>query len=292
MGEIDIFIEGVSGESDADCEAADIIPEVPVGPLVSRTGDCWLLGKHRVFCGNALDLGNYSKLMAGKKAALVFTDPPYNVPIDGHASGLGKTHHADFAMASGEMSSAEFTDFLRRSLGAVASNSHNGSIHFICMDWRHLGELLAAGNAVYGELKNLCVWAKDNAGMGSLYRSQHELVLVFKHGENPHRNNIQLGALGRCRTNVWHYPGIGSFGRSISEGNLLELHPTVKPVALVADAILDCSARGEIVLDPFLGSGTTVIAAERTENLLRNGDRSAIRRYDRSSLASLHRQIS
>lgn len=264
MAEIDIFIEGVSGESDADCAAADLIPEEFGGPVVSRSGDCWLLGKHRVLCGNALDLGGYSTLMAGTKAALVFTDPPYNVPIDGHVSGLGKIHHADFAMASGEMSSAEFIEFLRRLLGAVASNSLNGSIHFICMDWRHLGELLAAGKAVYDELKNLCVWAKDNAGMGSLYRSQHEFVLVFKHGENPHQNNIQLGAMGRYRTNVWRYPGVGSFGRSTSEGNLLELHPTVKPVALVADAILDCSARGEIVLDPFLGSGTTVIAAERT----------------------------
>ncbi|HEX4022166.1 MAG TPA: DNA methyltransferase [Acidobacteriaceae bacterium] len=264
MGEIDIFIEGASGESEADCDAADLIPEESGSPLVSSIGDCWLLGKHRVVCGNALDPVSYATLMAVKKAAMVFTDPPYNVRIDGHASGLGRTHHADFAMASGEMSAEEFTSFLSRSLGAAASHCVNGSIHYVCMDWRHLGELLAAGKAVYGELKNLCVWAKDNAGMGSLYRSQHELVLVFKHGENSHRNNIQLGAMGRYRTNVWHYPGIGSFGRSTSEGNLLELHPTVKPVALVADAILDCSARGEIVLDPFLGSGTTVIAAERT----------------------------
>ena len=132
------------------------------------------------------------------------------------------------------------------------------------MDWRHLGELLAAGRDAYGELKNLCVWVKDNAGMGSLYRSQHELVFVFKHGRKGHRNNVQLGQFGRNRSNVWRYPGANSFARGGEEGNLLALHPTVKPAAMVADAILDCSARGEVVLDGFLGSGTTVIAAERT----------------------------
>jgi DNA modification methylase len=262
MGEIDLFIEGLSGEPDTDSEAEDIIPEASGSAEVTQTGDCWLLGKHRVLCGNApID---YAKLMAGKKAALVFADPPYNVRIDGHATGLGKTRHADFTMASGEMTPAEFTRFLSRALRAAASNCINGSIHYVCIDWRHLSELLAAGNDVYDEFKNLCVWAKDNAGMGSLYRSQHELVLVFKHGASPHRNNIQLGALGRYRTNLWRYPAIGSFGGSTLEGKLSQLHPTVKPVALVADAILDCSARGEIVLDPFLGSGTTIIAAERT----------------------------
>ena len=167
-------------------------------------------------------------------------------------------------MASGEMDSTQFTAFLNGALRNAASHSLSGSLHFVFTDWRHVGELLAAGTDIYGELKNLCVWAKDNAGMGSLYRSQHELVFVFKKGNGAHRNNIQLGAMGRYRTNVWHYPGISSFGRSTSEGDLFKLHPTVKPVALVADAILDCTARGEIVLDPFLGSGTTVIAAERT----------------------------
>ena len=264
MAEIDIFIEGVNGETDAGPDTADILPEEANLPEVSRTGDCWLLGKHRVLCGNALEMADHAKVMAGRKAALVFSDPPYNVPVDGHASGLGKTRHSDFAMASGELSPAEFTSFLTNALRAAASSSMNGSLQYWFMDWRHLGELLAAGNAIYSELKNLCVWTKDNAGMGSLYRSQHELILVFKNGKSSHRNNIQLGSMGRYRSNVWPYPGIGSFGRSTSEGNLYKLHPTVKPVALVADAILDCSARGEIVLDPFLGSGTTVIAAERT----------------------------
>jgi hypothetical protein len=158
----------------------------------------------------------------------------------------------------------EFTAFLGEAFRNLVSFSVDGSLHFVCMDWRHLGELLAAGRNAYSELKNLCIWVKNNCGMGSLYRSQHELVFVFKHGRNGHRNNVQLGQYGRNRSNVWHYPGANSFARCGEEGNLLALHPTVKPVAMVADAILDCSARGDIVLDAFLGSGTTVIAAERT----------------------------
>jgi DNA modification methylase len=167
-------------------------------------------------------------------------------------------------MACGEMTQAAFTQFLVDVLTLLAGHSRAGSLHYICMDWRHMKELLSAGQHVYSELKNVCVWVKDNAGMGSLYRSQHELILVFKHGKDPHRNNVRLGQFGRSRSNVWHYPGTNSFTRSTDEGNLHELHPTVKPVALVADAILDCSARRDIVVDPVLGSGTTVIAAERT----------------------------
>ena len=196
-------------------------------------------------------------------SAVVFTDPPYNVPIEGHASGLGTIHHRPFPMASGEMDKPAFTAFLGQTCRNLAAFSAGGSLHFICMDWRHLNELLAAGGEAYGELKNVCVWIKDNAGMGSLYRSQHELVFVFKQRGGSHRNNVQLGQFGRNRSNVWRYPGINSFARSTAEGNLLALHPTVKPVAMVADAILDCTARGDIMLDAFLGSGTTVIAAER-----------------------------
>jgi len=210
-----------------------------------------------------LDTNAFAALMGAERAAMVFTDPPYNVPIDGHASGLGAIHHRPFPMASGEMDSAEFTAFLRDGLRNLAAFSIEGSLHYVCMDWRHVAELLAAGRAACGELKNLCVWV-DNAGMGSLYRSQHELVFVFKHGRHGHRNNVQLGQFGRNRSNVWHYPGANSLSRRGAEGNLLALHPTVKSVAMVADAILDCSARGDIVLDGFLGSGTTVIAAERT----------------------------
>jgi len=202
--------------------------------------------------------------MADERASVVFTDPPYNVPIDGHAGGLGAIHHRPFPMASGEMDRSEFTAFLRQAFRNLAAFSIDGALHYICIDWRHLDELLVAGRDAYSELKNLCVWVKHNAGMGSLYRSQHELVFVFKHGRNGHRNNVQLGQFGRNRSNVWHYPGANSLSRSGAEGNLLALHPTVKPVAMVADAILDCSARGEVVLDGCLGSGTTLIAAERT----------------------------
>ena len=264
MGEIDFRIDRLATESQANDDAADAIPAAQAGPPVSRAGDVWLLDEHRVICGSALDKNAYAALMQGKKAELVFTDPPYNCAIQGNVSGLGAIHHREFAMASGEMNPAEFTAFLTKSCTLLARHSVDGSLHFIFMGWRHMTELLAAGREAYTELKNLCVWAKDNPGMGSLYRSQHELIFVFKHGRDAHRNNVQLGQFGRNRGNVWHYPGANTFARSGEEGNLLALHPTVKPVALVADAILDCSARRDIVLDGFLGSGTSVIAAERT----------------------------
>jgi DNA modification methylase len=194
---------------------------------------------------------------------MVFIDPPYNDRIDDHASGLGAIHHREFEMASGEMTGPRFTSFLTLALTALTRNSVDGAILFTCMDWRHLGELLAAGRACGLVLKNVCIWVK-HYGMGSFYRSQYENVLVFKVGRDPHRNNIELGRHGRHRSNVWSYPAINNFGCATDEGHLLELHPTVKPVRLVADAILDCSARGDVVLDSFLGSGTTVIAAERT----------------------------
>lgn len=263
MGEIDLLIEGMTPAPEGEDDPADAIPESSTMP-VTKTGDLWWLGPHRILCGSALDAAAYAALMEDKQAGMIFIDPPYNVPIEGHASGLGAIQHRDFVMACGEMDEAEFTAFLTQACTLLVHHSINGALHFICMDWRHMGELLATGRQAYAEFKNLCVWAKDNAGMGSLYRSQHELVFIFKHGTAPHRNNIQLGQYGRYRSNVWHYPGVNSFARSTEEGNLLALHPTVKPVALVADAILDCSARGDIVLDAFLGSGTTVIAAERT----------------------------
>jgi DNA modification methylase len=186
------------------------------------------------------------------------------VAIDGHATGNGSIHHREFVMASGEMSSAQFTEFLRRAMLAARDHSLSGSLAYYFMDWRHMTEILSAGQEVYTELLNLCVWAKSNGGMGSFYRSAHELVFLFKNGTASHRNNVQLGKFGRYRTNVWNYPGANSFPRSNSEQNLLALHPTTKPVALIADAIKDCTARGELVIDPFLGSGTTVIAAERS----------------------------
>jgi DNA modification methylase len=266
MGEIDLRIEGLNSQADTSGDAADDLPAEPSGPPITRVGDLWLLGPHRVYCGSALEDGAYAALMQGDKAAGMFTDPPYNVPIEGNVSGLGAVHHREFVMASGEMSEAEFTVFLVRAFSALARNTNHGSLHFICIDWRHMSEVITAGRHVYSEFKNLCVWVKGNGGMGSLYRSQHELVFVFKQGRGSHRNNVQLGQYGRNRTNVWQYPGTNSFSRGSDgeEGKLLALHPTVKPVAMIADAIMDCTARGDIVLDAFLGSGTTIIAAERT----------------------------
>jgi DNA modification methylase len=264
MGEIDLRIASLDEVAPQDADPADVLHVGSAGPPVSKIGDHWLLGRHRLVCGSALDTEAFVVLMGQERAPMAFTDPPYNVQIDGHASGLGAIHHRPFPMAAGEMGKAEFTAFLAQACRNLAAFSAAGSLHFICMDWRHLEELLAAGAEAYGELKNLCIWVKDNAGMGSLYRSQHELVFVFKERGGSHRNNIQLGQFGRNRSNIWNYPGANSFARYGIEGNLLALHPTVKPVALVADAILDCTERGAIVLDAFLGSGTTVIAAERT----------------------------
>ena len=263
MAEIDLRIQSFEEPPEGE-DPADGLPGVAAGPPVSKLGDFWRLGHHRLLCGSALDTTAFAALMGEERASVVFTDPPYNVPIDGHASGLGAIHHRPFPMASGEMNGAEFTAFLRQAFGNLAASTVDGALHYICMDWRHLDELLAAGQATYGELENLCVWVRDNGGMGALYRSQHELIFVFKHGRQRHRNNVQLGQFGRNRSNVWHYPGANSFARCGAEGNLSALHPTVKPVAMIADAILDSSARGDIVLDGFLGSGTTVIAAERT----------------------------
>jgi DNA modification methylase len=262
MGEIDLRIESINLDID-ESDPADILPTAATGEPVSHLGDTWTLGRHRLLCGDALDPVAYTSLMRGKKADMIFSDPPFNVRIDGHATGLGAHRHREFAMASGEMTYAEFQTFLLGACVLLARHSVDGSIHFVCMDWRHAGELLAAGRAAYSELKNICVWNKSNAGMGSLYRSQHEFVFVFKNGHATHRNNVQLGRFGRHRSNVWNYPGANSLGRGTEEGNLLTLHPTVKPVKLVADAILDCSARGALVLDPFLGSGSTLMAAER-----------------------------
>jgi len=258
--EIDLILgEGKRKSDPEDDFAAD-----EEGPSVTELGDLWKLGKHRLLCGNALKRDSYSDLMDKRRASAVFTDPPYNVPINGHAGGKGKIQPREFAMAVGEMSEPEFISFLSTVFGWLCRYSADGAVHFIFMDWRHLHEILAAGRQAYDSLLNLCVWSKDAPGMGSFYRSQHELVFVYRNGKGQHRNNIQLGKFGRNRSNIWEYPGIQTQSRQSDEGNLLALHPTVKPIALVADALLDCTARGEIVLDAFLGSGTTLMAAERT----------------------------
>lgn len=260
LAEVDLTLD-LAHDSSPETETGpeDVVPEVHTC-AVSRMGDLWTLGRHRLICGDARNPEDYAKLLQGESADLIFTDPPYNVAIDGHVSGLGKVRHREFAMGVGEMSDAAFTAFLTESLGAAAKVAADGAIAFVCMDWRHMGELLVAGRQVFSELKNLCVWNKTNGGMGTFYRSKHELVFVFKVGTAPHVNSFGLGETGRYRTNVWDYPGISSMGAGRDEA--LSMHPTVKPTALVADAIKDCSRRGAIVLDPFAGSGTTLIAAE------------------------------
>lgn len=257
MGEIDVLL-GSNGFDEED--------EVPSPnldrPSISRLGDLYVLGDHAILCGDARETTSYAALLRGAKAQMSFVDAPYNVRIDGHASGLGAVKHAEFRMASGEMSPAEFTAFLQTVFSNLAAHAADGSVHYLCIDWRHVLELMTAANATFDEQLNLCVWRKTIPGMGSLYRSGHELVLVFKKGRAPHTNNVALGKHGRSRSNVWDYVGQNSLnGTSRSK---LSLHPTVKPVALIADAMRDCSNRGDIILDPFGGAGTTIIAAERT----------------------------
>lgn len=254
-GELDIII---GGDAPAEDDEADKIPEVEE-LFVTKPDDIWILGAHILLCGNSLEPANYKALMNGDTANAVFTDPPYNVPVSGHICGNGKIKHDEFAMASGEMSDDEFEAFLFDIIALLIEFSKNGSLHYICIDWRGIHQLISAGQGQYSELKNICIWNKSNGGMGSLYRSKHEFVPVFKNGSASHTNNILLGKHGRYRTNVWDYPGVNSFG---SKGDL-EMHPTVKPVAMVADAIMDCTKRGEIVLDPFAGSGSTLIACEQ-----------------------------
>jgi DNA modification methylase len=257
--EVDVVLD-MTAEAKSDRHGDDDIPAV--GPTVSQAGDLWRLGNHRLLCGNALESGCYGTLLGGAKAALVITDPPYNVAINGHVGGKGQIQHRDFEMGCGEMTSSAFTTFLTTTFGHLAANSADGSIHYAFMDWRHMQEMLEAGHAVYSELKNLCVWNKTNGGMGSFYRSKHELVFVWKSGTAPHLNNFELGQHGRNRTNVWDYAGVNSFRSERMDE--LQMHPTVKPAGMIADAIRDCSKRGDLVLDPFCGSGTILIAAERT----------------------------
>jgi len=257
--EIDLLIDGPTVSTKAD--RSDIVPEQQ-SEAVSRLGDLWNLGEHRLICADACDKAAYVDLLNGEQARMVFTDPPYNVPIDGHVGGLGGVKHREFKMASGEMTPAEFQQFLKTVFANMTEVSLNGAVHFICMDWRHMAEVMGAAHGIYTGLKNLCVWNKNNGGMGSLYRSKHELVFVYKVGTDPHVNTIELGKNGRYRTNVWDYAGVNTWraGRDAD----LEMHPTVKPTALVIDAIKDCSRRGDIVLDAFSGSGTTIIAAHKS----------------------------
>ena len=261
IAEVDQLIEGL-GPSEPGDPADDLLPEPDAVPSRCEASDIWRLGPHRLICGDALDPAVIADLIEGEKAEMVFTDPPYNVAIDGHVSGMGKVRHREFAMASGEMTRAEFTAFLSSAFANLVAHSLDGSIHFVCMDWRHMGEILEAGAARYAELKNLIVWAKDNGGMGAFYRSRHELIFAFKNGAAAHINSFELGQHGRYRTNVWQYRGVNT--QKAGRLDELMLHPTVKPVAMIADAIKDVSRRGGVVLDLFGGSGSTLIAAHKT----------------------------
>ena len=259
IAEIDTLVDGLDPE-----EPDDPVDDVVVGETPERCalGDVWQLGRHRLICGDALDEQVVSILMGGARAQMVFSDPPYNVPIEGHVGNSGKTQHREFAMASGEMDAEQFTVFLRTAFRNMAEVSEDGAIHFLCMDWRHMREMLDAGEAAYCELKNLITWVKDNGGMGTFYRSRHELIFAYKVGTAPHINTFELGQGGRYRTNVWQYRGVNTMRKGRMEE--LSLHPTVKPVQMIADAIRDVSGRGDVVLDVFGGSGSTLIAAEKT----------------------------
>lgn len=260
-GEIDVILNGPDDPDD------EIIPDVPVAPH-TRPGDIWLLGEHRIGCGDGRDLAFLRKVVGDGQVDAAFLDPPYNVRINGHANAKGR--HREFAMASGEMKEEAFRTFLADTLGACAKVSRDGAVHFVCMDWRHMDDVSTVGRQIYSEFLNLCVWNKSNAGMGSLYRSKHELVFVYRVGNAPHFNSVELGRHGRNRTNVWDYASVNSLRGSRRED--LALHPTVKPTSLVADAIQDVTRRGDLVLDIFLGSGTSLIAAERVGRRFRGID--------------------
>lgn len=260
MGEIDVAISSL--EDPVSRDRADEVPEPPRSSAV-RQGDLFHLGPHRLLCGSSLEAESYDLLLGGQKVQAGFTDPPYNVPIAGHVSGLGKVRHREFVEASGEMSEGEFTVFLRRYLDHARAASAEGALHYVCMDAAHTFELLGAARQAELSFRTTCTWAKTNAGMGSLYRQQTEFVHVFRNGAKAsHTNNVQLGRFGRNRTTLWTYPGANTFRKGRMED--LADHPTVKPWALVADAIRDCTRTGEAVLDGFCGSGTTIIAAQKT----------------------------
>ena len=261
------ILDFCSGSSATDPDD-EVIPPVPATPR-TKPGDIWILGDHRVGCGDGRN-AEFLQRVIGRDARVdaAFLDPPYNVRIGGHAVSAGS--HREFAMASGEMSEAEFRSFLANTLGAAARLSRDGAVHFVCMDWRHMDSVSAVGHTVYGEFLNLCIWNKSNAGMGSLYRSKHELVFVYRVGSTPHLNMVELGKHGRNRTNVWDYASVNSMRGSRRQD--LALHPTVKPTGLVADAIQDVTRRGDLVLDLFLGSGTTLMAAERIGRRFRGLD--------------------
>ena len=272
-GDMDVSITGFSdveldiltmdNRTTADSKANNV-PYIPENEIVTRPGDVWCIGDHRIICGNSLDAVTFETLLGTRQADMVLQDPPYNVKISGHVCGSGNIRHKEFKMASGEMSTDEFMQFLYKNFELCAKYSRHGALQYNFMDWRHMGEILSAGSNVFSSLINMCVWCKTSGGMGSLYRSQHELCFIFKNGKESHTNNVQLGKNGRYRTNVWQYAGVNAFGRHRSD---IQMHPTVKPVEMLKDAILDVTRRDDVVLDTFLGSGSTLIAAHQSKRI-------------------------
>ena len=260
-GEIDVILKDSEDPDD------EVIPAVPENPR-TVPGDIWQLGEHRIGCGDGREIAFLREVIGDGTIDAAFLDPPYNVKINGHANAKGR--HREFAMASGEMTTSAFREFLGQTLGACAAVSRPGAVHFVCMDWRHMDDLSAAAAPIYDALLNMCMWNKSNAGMGSLYRSKHEMVFVYRVPGATHTNTVELGKHGRNRTNVWDYASVNSMRGSRRED--LALHPTVKPVAMVADAICDVTRQGELVFDIFLGSGTSLIAAERVGRRFRGVD--------------------
>lgn len=261
--ELDVLLDDSKKEHKIS-ETLNTEPYVLENEIVTKPGDVWLLGKHRIVCGNSQDEETFSKLMQNQKAKMVLQDPPFNVAINGHVCGSGKTKHKEFAFASGEMTDDQFIKFLETNFRLCASFSQEGSLHYNFMDWRHILHISVAGKNVFDSLINLCVWNKGTGGMGSFYRSGYELCFIFKKGNKSHTNNVELGKNGRYRTNVWNYSGVNSFGRHKKD---LKMHPTVKPVEMLYDAILDVTKRGDLILDTFLGSGSTLIAAEKAHRI-------------------------
>ncbi len=260
--EIDLMLDG---PTEPKPNPADAAPPVEL-QAVTQPGDIWQLGAHRLICGDSTKAETYAAVMQDEKAQAVITDPPYAVPIEGHVCGLGKIKHRDFLMGGAGTTPEQFNTILRDFMTQTVAYSVDGSLHYIFMDWRHVYNVIDVGQHLYSELKNICVWAKQNGGMGAMYRSQHEMVVLFKNGTAPHINTIQLGKYGRYRTNVWSYAGVNSFGKQQED---LKMHPTVKPVAMLVDAIKDCTRRKQIVLDPFGGSGSTLIACEDSGRVAR-----------------------
>lgn len=256
--EIDLTIDGLRSNNEVSPDPADDLKDT-IGNPVAQQGDIFHLGRHHLHCGDATQKETYENLLGNMKADAVIADLPYDRKINGVVAKDGR--HREFMMGSGELG-AEFPAFLSKVINLATLHVCVGALLYLFMDWRSIAELINAARSLDLKFLNLAVWVKNNGGMGSFYRSRHELIGIFRHGNTPHRNNIELGRHGRNRTNVWEYPGFSGLPHS-DEGNLGLLHPTVKPVAMLADIMLDCTRRGDLILDPFIGSGSTIIAAQR-----------------------------